>query len=63
MFKLNEMERVLRVRFFQQLKCLFIVTKRDVDLRYFVGRHVLSLRKLIQLVEYFLRLIFFCDSA
>jgi len=31
-------------------------TKRDVDSRYFVGRRVLSLRKLIQLIEHFIRI-------
>src|SRR5437867_3538720 len=54
--QINKMERVLPVCLFQQLKCLFVVTKRDVDFRYFVGRHVLLLRKLIQLNEHFTRL-------
>jgi len=35
--QINEMERMLLVCFFQQLKCLFVVTKRDVDRRYLVG--------------------------
>src|SRR4030095_476525 len=56
--QINEMERVLRVCFFQQLKCLFSVTKRDVDRRYFIGRHVMLLRKLIQLIKHFIRLMF-----
>src|SRR6516165_7177253 len=50
------MERVLRVRFFQRLKCLFSVAKRDVDRRYFIGRHVLFLPKLIQLIDHSIRL-------
>src|SRR5262245_37306265 len=54
--QINKMERVLPVCLFQQLKCLFVVTKRNVDRRYFVGRRVLSLRKLIQLIERFIRL-------
>src|SRR5439155_6455786 len=53
--QINEMERVLGVSVFQQLKCLFVVTKRDVDRLYFLGRHVLSLPKLIQLIEHFIR--------
>ena len=60
----NKMKRMLRVCFFQQLKCLFIITKRDIDLRYFIGRNILLLCKLIQLIEHFICLVcFFCDFA